>query len=75
MEVYRLLQLFVPRQSLRITRLAESGEWLLAMYKLRLGASDINERMFDFCGLMPLHSRPARRIDYVDARYTSGIAK
>ena len=80
MEVYRLLQLFASRQSLRITRLAESpqGEWLVGFaggMELRLGASDINERMSRFLRAyaVALKDQP-RRIDYVDARYTSGIA-
>ena len=80
MEVYRLLQLFASRQSLRITRLAESpqGEWLVGFaggMELRLGASDIKERISRFLRAyaVALKDQP-RRIDYVDARYTSGIA-
>jgi len=80
MEVYRLLQLFASRQSLRITRLTESpqGEWQVGFASgmdLRLGASDINERMrrFLLAYAVALKDQP-RRIDYVDARYTSGIA-
>ena len=80
MEVYRLLQLFASRQSLRITRLAESprGEWQVGFaggMNLRLGARDVNERMSRFLRAyaVALKDQP-RRIDYVDARYTSGIA-
>ena len=42
---------------------------------LRLGASDVNERMSRFLRAyaVALKDQP-RRIDYVDARYTSGIA-
>ena len=42
---------------------------------LRLGARDVNERMERFLRAyaVALKDQP-RRIDYVDARYTSGIA-
>lgn len=80
MEVYRLLQLFASRQSLRITQLTESpqGEWQVGFaggIDLRLGASDVSERMSRFLRAyaVALKDQP-RRIDYVDARYTSGIA-
>ena len=80
MEVYRLLQLFASRQELRITRLTESpqGEWQVGFsggMHLRLGARDVNERMERFLRAyaVALKDQP-RRIDYVDARYTSGIA-
>ena len=80
MEVYRLLQLFASRQELRITRLTESpqGEWQVGFsggMHLRLGARDVNERMERFLRAyaVALKEQP-RRIDYVDARYTSGIA-
>ena len=80
MEVYRLLQLFASRQALRITHLTESpqGEWQVGFasgMRLRLGARDVYERMDRFLRayVVALKDQP-RRIDYVDARYTSGIA-
>ncbi len=80
MEVYRLLQLFASRQALRITHLTESpqGEWQVGFasgMRLRLGSSDVYERMDRFLRAyaVALKDQP-RRIDYVDARYTSGIA-
>lgn len=80
MEVYRLLQLFASRQALSITHLTESpqGEWQVGFaggMRLRLGARDVNARMGRFLRAyaVALKDQP-RRIDYVDARYTSGIA-
>jgi cell division protein FtsQ len=80
MELYRLLQLFAARQGLTIMTLAESpqGEWEVGFENgmdLKLGGSDVNGRMQRFLRAygIALKSRP-QRIEYVDARYTNGIA-
>ena len=80
MEVFRLLQQLAERQDLRIVYLAESarGEWRLQFasgMRLQLGAERITERMHRFLRShqQTLGHRVAA-IDYVDARYTSGIA-
>lgn len=80
MEVYRLLQLFASRQGLQIAVLSESpqGEWRVGFRNgmgLYLGARDVNQRMMRFLrayGVAFKHQN--QRIDYADARYTSGIA-
>jgi cell division protein FtsQ len=80
MEVYRLLQQFASRQALRIMDLSESaeGEWVVEFANglaLHLGSSEINARMNRF---LRAYSSVLREkveiIDYVDARYPSGIA-
>ena len=80
MEVYRLLQQFASRQALRIMDLSESaeGEWVVEFANglaLHLGSSKINARMKRF---LRAYSSVLREkvaiIDYVDARYPSGIA-
>ena len=80
MEVYRLLQQFASRQALRIMDLSESaeGEWVVEFANglaLHLGSSKINARMKRFLRAYSsvLHEKVAI-IDYVDARYPSGIA-
>ena len=80
MELYRLLQLFAARQGLTIMTLAESpqGEWEVGFENgmaLKLGGSDVNGRMQRFLRAygIALKSRP-QTIEYVDARYTNGIA-
>lgn len=80
MELYRLLQLFAARQGLSIAMLAESpqGEWEVGFQgglTLRLGSTGVNERMRRFLRAyaLTLKTQP-RKIEYVDARYTNGIA-
>jgi cell division protein FtsQ len=80
MEVYRLLQQFASRQGLRIMELSESaeGEWVVEFANglaLHLGGSEINARMNRFLRAYENVLREkAEIIDYVDARYPSGIA-
>lgn len=80
MELYRLLQLFAARQGLSIVTLAESlqGEWEVGFdnaMDLKLGSSDVNRRMQRFLRAYGIALKAQRRtIEYVDARYTNGIA-
>ena len=80
MEVYRLLQQFASRQMLRIMDLSESaeGEWIVEFANglaLHLGSREINARMNRFLRAYDNVLREkAAIIDYVDARYPSGIA-
>lgn len=80
MQVYRLLQQFASRQALRIMDLSESaeGEWVVEFANglaLHLGASEINDRMSRFLRAYDSVLREKTAIiDYVDARYPSGIA-
>ena len=80
MEVYRLLQQFASRQVLRIMDLSESaeGEWIVEFANglaLHLGSREINARMNRFLRAYDNVLREkAAIIDYVDARYPSGIA-
>lgn len=80
MELYRLLQLFAARQGLAIMTLAESpqGEWEVGFENgmdLKLGSTNVNGRMQRFLRAygIALKSQP-QTIEYVDARYTNGIA-
>lgn len=80
MELYRLLQLFAVRQGLTIKTLAETpqGEWEVGFkngVNLKLGSSDVNGRMQRFLRAygIALKTQP-QTIEYVDARYTNGIA-
>ena len=80
MEVYRLLQLFASRLDLQIATLTESpqGEWLVSFgdgSRVFLGAQDVNARMQRFLRAYGKALRyQGQSVDYVDARYTSGVA-
>jgi cell division protein FtsQ len=80
MQVYRLLQQFASRQSLRIMELSESaeGEWIVGFSNglaLHLGSREINARMNRFLRAYgSTLQEKAAMIDYIDARYPSGIA-
>ena len=75
-----MLQQFASRQGLRIMELSESaeGEWVVEFANglaLHLGGSEINARMNRFLRAYENVLREkAEIIDYVDARYPSGIA-
>ncbi len=80
MELYRLLQLFAARQGLTIMTLTESpqGEWEVGFENgmdLKLGSSDVNGRMQRFLRAYGVALKTQQQtIEYVDARYTNGIA-
>ena len=83
MEVYRLLDQLAAPQELRIAELRQNllGEWILlltadgAQFSVRLGNEQLSQRMRRFVSAYRKFFRDdARQLQYVDARYATGLA-
>ncbi len=85
MGVYRLLEQVFVRENLRISELIQNGqgEWTVLVKnpgshqttKILLGAEQLNERAHRYLRLQrQVLVDAAQQVDYVDARYASGLA-